>query len=71
MLNAAIAVVDLHGREAVTGLMKMFEEYLGRSGGEGETADYIKEAVVIVRSPLDCVWAKLKEVAVRSTGSSP
>jgi hypothetical protein len=29
-------------------LMKMFEDYLGRSGPSSETADYIKEAVVIV-----------------------
>ncbi len=48
MLNAGIAIVDLHGGEAVTSLMKTFEEYLGRSGPSSETADFIKEAVVIV-----------------------
>ena len=48
MLNTAIAVVDLHGGEAVTSLMKMFEDYLGKGGPSSETADYIKEAVVIV-----------------------
>jgi hypothetical protein len=48
MLNAAIAVVDLHGAEAVSSLMKMFEEYLGRTGPSSDTDDYTKEAVVIV-----------------------
>jgi hypothetical protein len=52
MLNAAIAVIDLHGAEAVTSLMTLFENYLGRTGPSSETDDYIKEAVVIVRVSL-------------------
>ena len=48
MLDAATAIIDLHGQKSVAELMKMFEEYLGRSGPSSETADYIKEAVVIV-----------------------
>lgn len=49
LLDAGIAIIDLHGGEAVTLLMKTFEDYLGRSGKSSETEDYIKEAVVIVR----------------------
>jgi hypothetical protein len=48
MLDAATAIIDLHGSKSVAELMKMFEDYLGRSGPSSETADYIKEAVVIV-----------------------
>jgi hypothetical protein len=48
MLNAAIAIIDLHGKEAVASLMKKFEDYLGASAPSSETADYVKEAVVIV-----------------------
>ncbi|WVF72242.1 hypothetical protein IAT40_007054 [Kwoniella sp. CBS 6097] len=48
MLNAAIAIIDLHGGEVVDGLMKMFEDYLGSGVPSSETADYVKEAVVIL-----------------------
>ncbi|WRT67086.1 uncharacterized protein IL334_004052 [Kwoniella shivajii] len=48
MLNAAIAIIDLHGGEAVAGLMKRFEDYLGTATPSSETDDYIKEAVVIL-----------------------
>lgn len=49
LLDAAIALIDSHGAEAVASLMKMFEDYLGKSGkSTSETDDYIKEAVVIV-----------------------
>ncbi|WWC90100.1 uncharacterized protein L201_005033 [Kwoniella dendrophila CBS 6074] len=48
MLNAAIAIIDLHGKEAVAGLMKRFEDYLGSATPSSETDDYIKEAVVIL-----------------------
>jgi hypothetical protein len=48
MLDAATAIIDLHGSKSVAELMKMFEDYLGRSGPSSETADFIKEAVVIV-----------------------
>ncbi|WVR05268.1 hypothetical protein IAU60_002280 [Kwoniella sp. DSM 27419] len=48
MLNAAIAIIDLHGGESVANLMKMFEDYLGSAVPSSETADYVKEAVVIM-----------------------
>lgn len=51
MLNAGIAIIDAHGGKVVAELMKMFEGYLAKGGESTETADYIKEAVVIVRFP--------------------
>ncbi|KAK8869849.1 hypothetical protein IAR55_000417 [Kwoniella newhampshirensis] len=48
MLNAAIAIIDLHGGEAVTGLMKTFEDYLSNAAPSSETDDFVKEAVVIL-----------------------
>ncbi|WWD10197.1 hypothetical protein V865_008331 [Kwoniella europaea PYCC6329] len=48
MLNAAISIIDIHGGEAVTGLMQRFEDYLGSATPSSETDDYIKEAVVIL-----------------------
>ncbi|WWC61174.1 uncharacterized protein I303_103754 [Kwoniella dejecticola CBS 10117] len=48
MLNAAIAIIDIHGGEAVASLMKRFEDYLGSATPSSETDDYIKEAVVIL-----------------------
>lgn len=55
MLDAAVSVVDLHGAEAVTNLMKMFEDYLSAAHAN----DYINEAVVIVSLPVvvgaDCL----------------
>ena len=48
MLNAAIALVDSHGAEDLGKLMKMFEDYLGKTGPSNDTDDYTKEAVVIV-----------------------
>lgn len=48
MLDAGIAIIDLHGGQCIASLMKTFEDYLGGSGGQGESADYVKEAVVIV-----------------------
>jgi hypothetical protein len=41
MLDAATAIIDLHGSRSVAELMKMFEDYLGRSGPSSETADYV------------------------------
>jgi len=55
MLNAAIALIDLHGAEAVSNLMKMFEDFLGKSTkskSSSDTDDYIKEAVVIASAIL-------------------
>ena len=68
MLNAAIAIVDLHGGEAVTSLMKMYEDYLGKSGPSSETADYIKEAVVIVSTSRLRKSILFTPAAVRSAG---
>ncbi|WVQ78061.1 hypothetical protein IAT38_000142 [Cryptococcus sp. DSM 104549] len=48
MLNAAIKIIDLHGGKTVASLMKTFEDYLGSAVPSSETADYIKEAVVIL-----------------------
>ena len=48
MLGAATTIVDLHGSKSVAELMKMFEDHLGQNVPSSETADYIKEAVVIV-----------------------
>ncbi|ODO11508.1 hypothetical protein I350_00288 [Cryptococcus amylolentus CBS 6273] len=48
MLSAAIKIIDLHGGDAVTSLMKTFEDHLGADLPSSETADYIKEAVVIL-----------------------
>ncbi|KAK4684697.1 hypothetical protein P7C73_g5471, partial [Tremellales sp. Uapishka_1] len=48
MLNAAISIVDIHGGKAVASLMKMFEDYLTSTAPSSETADYVKEAVVIL-----------------------
>lgn len=50
MLGAATAIIDLHGSKSVTELMKMFEDHLAQATPSSETADYIKEAVVIVSS---------------------
>lgn len=55
MLSAATAIVDLHGSKSVAELMKMFEDHLGQSTPSSETADYIKEAVVIV-CPIGYLW---------------
>jgi hypothetical protein len=45
MLDAGIAIIDLHGGKCIASLMKTFEDYLG---GPSEGEDYVKEAVVIV-----------------------
>ncbi|KDQ56445.1 hypothetical protein JAAARDRAFT_36597 [Jaapia argillacea MUCL 33604] len=47
MLNAGIAVLDLHGATRLAALIAMFEDQLA-TAGRSETADYIKEAVVIL-----------------------
>ena len=69
MLDAATAIIDLHGSKSVAELMKMFEDYLGRSGPSSETADYIKEAVVIVCLAPSSVYLA-DEAAVWSTGTT-
>ncbi|KAI0944136.1 hypothetical protein AcV7_002042 [Taiwanofungus camphoratus] len=48
MLNAGTAVIDLHGNLRLASLIAMFEDQLSGSSRGTETADYIKEAVVIL-----------------------
>ena len=48
MLNAGMTVIDLHGNIRLAGLIAMFEEELSSSTLGTETADFIKEAVVIL-----------------------
>jgi len=48
MLNAAIAMIDIHGKQVLAETMMTFEDYLARPGSSTETDDYIKEAVVVV-----------------------
>lgn len=47
MLNAAIALVEIHGAKEITGLMAMFEGHL-TAPSTSQTSDYVKEAVVIL-----------------------
>ncbi|KAL1405501.1 translational activator of GCN4 [Vanrija albida] len=47
MLNAAVALVETHGGQDVSGLMAMFEGHLGQKS-TSQTSDYIKEALVIL-----------------------
>lgn len=48
MLSAGTAVIDLHGASHLPGLISMFEAQLESTGPATETADFIKEAVVIL-----------------------
>jgi hypothetical protein len=48
LLDACIAVIDVHGASAVSELIKLFEDYLA-SPASSETSDYVKEAAIIVR----------------------
>jgi hypothetical protein len=48
MLDAGIAIIDLHGGECIASLMKTFEDYLAVAKSTSEAEDYIKEAVVIL-----------------------
>ncbi|KAJ3552008.1 hypothetical protein NM688_g4384 [Phlebia brevispora] len=48
MLQAGTAVIDLHGPVRLAGLIEIFETYLARTVPANETADHIKEAVVIL-----------------------
>ena len=74
MLTAGIAIIDAHGDKTVAELMKMFEEYLAKDGPSSETADFIKEAVVIV-CPLHNVsrhvLTRLSSLVVSQVISSP
>lgn len=53
MLDAATAIIDVHGAKSIASLMQTFEEYLAKSAPSSETDDYIKEAVVIVSHQLE------------------
>lgn len=71
MLGAATAIIDLHGSKSVAELMKMFEDHLGSTAPSSETADYIKEAVVIVSIALTVeLESNTDWVAIRSFGST-
>ncbi|GBE83943.1 eIF-2-alpha kinase activator GCN1 [Sparassis crispa] len=48
MLSAGTAVIDLHGLAHLAELIAMFESHLSATGSSTETADFIKEAVVIL-----------------------
>lgn len=48
MLEAAQAVIDLHGKETLQDLIATFEEYLARPSTGDETQDHITEALVIL-----------------------
>ncbi|GAA5901674.1 hypothetical protein JCM8208_001574 [Rhodotorula glutinis] len=48
MLEAAQAVIDLHGKEALQDLLATFEAYLARPSTGDETQDHITEALVIL-----------------------
>ena len=47
MLNAGIAVIDIHGAKRLAALISIFENHLSRPSTT-ETEDHIKEAVVIL-----------------------
>lgn len=48
MLSAASKVIDLHGTKHLQALISTFEKHLATSTGSSETADYVKEAAVIL-----------------------
>lgn len=48
MLSAASKVVDLHGKKHLQALISTFGTHLATSNGASETADYVKEAAVIL-----------------------
>lgn len=48
MLNAASKVIDLHGNNRLPELLSMFESHLSSASSPTESADYVKEAAVIL-----------------------
>ncbi|OCH93463.1 ARM repeat-containing protein [Obba rivulosa] len=48
MLHAGMTVIDLHGKACLAELISMFESQLASSNTAPESADWIKEAVVIL-----------------------
>ncbi|CAG9834134.1 unnamed protein product [Diabrotica balteata] len=51
MLNAALRVVDLHGKETVGTLWPVFDDFMGKSS-KSATYDAVKQAVVILMGSL-------------------
>ncbi|KAK7051190.1 translational activator of GCN4 [Paramarasmius palmivorus] len=47
MLSAGTTIIDLHGASCIAPLIAMFEDHLSQPSPATETADHIKEAVVI------------------------
>ncbi|GAA6058506.1 hypothetical protein JCM10212_006945 [Sporobolomyces blumeae] len=48
MLEAAMTVIDLHGKENLQELIVLFEDYLGRPSTGDEVQDHITEALIIL-----------------------
>ncbi|ORY90168.1 ARM repeat-containing protein [Leucosporidium creatinivorum] len=48
MLEAAMTVIDVHGKENLQSLIATFEEYLARPSTGAEAQDYIVESLVIL-----------------------
>ncbi|GAA5844812.1 hypothetical protein JCM3766R1_003325 [Sporobolomyces carnicolor] len=48
MLEAAMTVIDLHGKENLQDLIVLFEDFLGRPTSGDQVQDYITEALVIL-----------------------
>ncbi|GAA5985182.1 hypothetical protein JCM5350_004261 [Sporobolomyces pararoseus] len=48
MLEAAMTVIDLHGKENLQDLIVLFEDFLGRPSTGDQVQDYITEALVIL-----------------------
>ncbi|BGP12338.1 hypothetical protein JCM10213_003855 [Rhodosporidiobolus nylandii] len=48
MIEAAQAVIDLHGKENLQDLIAIFEEFLGRPSTGNEVDDHITEALVVL-----------------------
>lgn len=51
MLSAALAMVDLHGKETVNSLLPVFEEFLDQAPDSG-SYDAVRQSVVILMGSL-------------------
>ena len=51
MLNAAIATIDLHGKDTVTDLLPVFEDFLD-SAPDDRSYDTVRQAVVVMMGSL-------------------
>ncbi|KAB1202522.1 Translational activator GCN1 [Morella rubra] len=52
MINAGILIIDKHGRENVSLLFPIFENYLNKTASNEETYDLVREGVVIFTGAL-------------------